>query len=1338
MSRLLKFFACLFMLAVVSPVFAAGYTCPTSMKYTSCNDGYYLSDCGSGPFNGGTATGTTGNSCIACPTGYTCTGSNANCPVPATKSCPAGQYWSGGQCTACTAGSYCPGFENQANPIEGYGRAPCQIGSTSSSGASVCVPCPGGTTTSAVGQISCTVDCPGRANTTGWATPSWQAGAENPVLNLCVPTLCKGGYYLNNGVCVEAGQGYWSANNTATRSECPAGYKDNPGTTLSAENQCQLKTAPGKAVYRTEEGQIDCNGISFPFFYCPGNILVNYGDTVAVISGEFGDINAETVGGIKMCPSNSALDIFAIGTVGAQSLSDCWATTETAVDTGVLSSGEYLNADWSALLDCPVGYYCTPSTVSVLTEDVEVVDAPVYTGYGTAGPLAACPNGGTTASTGSGSINDCYKTGIAWSAAEQASRNGNGTKTCDYTSGEGTSAIYATNCRDYVLTSCNSDYSMIDGVCVKNVKIMLSKYGGVGVLSGPGVAANTADQTYVELTCVGTTCTLPSTDHMVRPHARLSQASVRWYTWAENETPQTVFYAEGATFTATRDDYPIFNISFMCDAGYSIQSNAHVCTPVGAGYYSAEDTNHRTKCPNGMTTLNTDGTETTTASSWQECASAKNLASEEGCASGTLIKRLISMASAVINCIEYDCTMADMPESNMKYAVLGNVVTSPGYEYDATLSNPNDVCSICPNGSYSAGGTNATCSVCPTGTKVETLLSETGATTGATMITQCIDYLTPVIFDHGAGTKRCSWNTSSSAYDTCFSVSTVTRCDAGYYDTGEYKNNANIYDFDCTAAGAGYWSADGVLTRTACPSGYNAGGTTIAAQSDCAIKTTAGNYIASANDTSLTLCKTGYYCPGDILVKYGLTGGTTQCLAGTFATTGASVCTKCVIGSYSSTDGASACKACGDGADWGKTTSAAGQTSCNATCTNAAGVKGWGSTVWNANNTVSDLCTPNSCESGNYKDGMSCLGCGTFANGLYPYSSSGTTGGKESCYLLRSDHKGAYINTAYAETTTLCPLGTYSDFTTEIAHYGQSYSCLTCPANTYAASMGTTRCTACLENYTTYGEKTSESACRILCQGGTYISRARDTECSSVGAGFWAPSAYVTQGSAGVRNACPAGNTTVGYGRGADEAADCGRILNLGSDKLYLRSQKKTTPSLNVSVGGTMYYANMSTEDTNMSDTINKQLKLNNSGTIYSVYDDSGADYVDGGTQISISPNLVATSIVPATFAGASGETSWTAILSDGTAVAGSAMCSTTTAANGDISASSFSPEGAGTGCWCQLTSPAQGTKWVYATANASCTAKCGYYCANNMKGTSAKNITYRTNLYTVAGIKTQ
>lgn len=145
-------------------------------------------------------------------------------------------------------------------------------------------------------------------------------------------------------------------------------------------------------------------------------------------------------------------------------------------------------------------------------------------------------------------------------------------------------------------------------------------------------------------------------------------------------------------------------------------------------------------------------------------------------------------------------------------------------------------------------------------------------------------------------------------------------------------------------------------------------------------------------------------------------------------------------------------------------------------------------------------------------------------------------------------------------------------------------TCVMCGADHYQASDGedVTSCTPCLANYHTYGDTAADhdaaSDCLISCDGGSYLAKANDTICSDVKAGYWAQSSMVAQGSAGSRTQCKNGWTTIGYGFGANEEDDCGRIFNYGNQKIYLRSAKRgdaSQPALHVKIGEVIFYGTM-------------------------------------------------------------------------------------------------------------------------------------------------------------------
>ena len=74
---------------------------------------------------------------------------------------------------------------------------------------------------------------------------------------------------------------------------------------------------------------------------------------------------------------------------------------------------------------------------------------------------------------------------------------------------------------------------------------------------------------------------------------------------------------------------------------------------------------------------------------------------------------------------------------------------------------------------------------------------------------------------------------------------------------------------------------------------------------------------------------------------------------------------------------------------------------------------------------------------------------------------------------------------------------------------------------------------------------------------------------------------------------------------GSSSIDQCGRILHIGEDMLYLRSVKQTTPSLNVKIGNDIFYGNMTINDVPMNTNTERKLKLRFNDITYSVYDDT-------------------------------------------------------------------------------------------------------------------------------------
>jgi len=182
--------------------------------------------------------------------------------------------------------------------------------------------------------------------------------------------------------------------------------------------------------------------------------------------------------------------------------------------------------------------------------------------------------------------------------------------------------------------------------------------------------------------------------------------------------------------------------------------------------------------------------------------------------------------------------------------------------------------------------------------------------------------------------------------------------------------------------------------------------------------------------------------------------------------------------------------------------------------------------------------------------------------------------------------------------TTTCDTG-YGNIQND-GQYNPICTLILCEGATY---MNNGICTPCPNGYdanTTAG-KTAISECQIHCDGGTYIATANDATCSNVGVGYWAAASTVNYGSVGTHTACASGLSTVGFGHGADEVNDCGRVLHFGDGVFYTRQNKVTTPSLNFQMpNGNMFYLSLSTTDHNLS-----RMHTQYQGVKYTAYDDS-------------------------------------------------------------------------------------------------------------------------------------
>ena len=207
MSRFLRFFVCLGLFFFVGNAFAAGYTCPSYKKYTSCNSGYYMTSSSSSTTCN--TTPATGNACRPCSvygSNYTCSG-GTSCPKASTVTCSAGYYLPANatSCSACGGNRvWCPGGTFTPSS-SAQGRNSVSSGYYTT----------GGTITTRTGQAKCEAGyyCSGGVRYACSGSLQYQ--------NTTGATSCK-----------NVSTGYYKSSNSA-QAQCPSGYRNIAATSQS-------------------------------------------------------------------------------------------------------------------------------------------------------------------------------------------------------------------------------------------------------------------------------------------------------------------------------------------------------------------------------------------------------------------------------------------------------------------------------------------------------------------------------------------------------------------------------------------------------------------------------------------------------------------------------------------------------------------------------------------------------------------------------------------------------------------------------------------------------------------------------------------------------------------------------------------------------------------------------------------------------------------------------------------------------------------------------------------------------------------------------------------------
>ena len=1268
MSRLLRVLTALFALVFAVDAFAAGYSCPTYKKYTSCASGYYMT-------KGGTYNGTpvAGNACTSCPSGYTCAGGTADKKI-STVTCSAGQYINGTTCKTCEAGYRCNG-QTTYTPNGGVqGRTACS-GSTEYQ--------------NSTGQTSCKAVSTGyykSSNTAQTQCPSgYQVGAGAANQNSCVGNFTKTGSQIAP-TAVPTNCKAITASGSCTPGTCT--YKKNYAGTITSNCTATNCTKPitgvsAKTGYRT-------NGTTCTA--CP--------------SGYPNSADGNT-GGITACYSNNKSRPWSGNQTACSKPSNAYSVTCNSCSgsacTYVAYSNSAGNGDGTIKSGCSSNSAACQQTVKSVTCNAN------YRVNGTS--CTACPSGyPNSAANNSGGITACYSNNKsrAWTGGQTACGKPSNcaSVTCNSCSGSACTYVAYSNSAGTGDGTIKSGCSSNSANCQQSVKSVTANAGyyangtacticpaGKYCTGGTAAAANCAAGTFRSTTggtaasscsaCTGATysgvgatgCTNCPSGYTANTSARKTAASQCQinvaggkYIATANTTTQTKC-AANTWKSAHTVNYGSTSGCTACPTGYGVgagagtaQNTCYISVPAGQYLGTANGTTKSNcvagtyKAAHNVTYGSTSscavcGTNTYSnaqAGSCTACATGNKYYN-----SGTAAANHAGVGSCVVSCA-----------AGTYVASGGAACTSVGTGYyraaHTVAQGSTSTRTQCP-ANYRAGaatGAESGCAAsCAAGQYVPTAKAAcTSVGTGYYRAAHTVTYgntstrtQCPDGYRNGGATgaeSSCVMAVAAGKYVGTSKSATQTSCAAGTSKAAHNVTYGNTSS--CAACTGATYSGAGAGSCTNCPSGYTANtASNKTAASQCQISVAGGKYVATANSATLTTCDAGYACPGGN-VNYGSTGARNKCTGVTYSGAGASACTTCpnsATGYYIAGDIHTTINSCYKNVPWtgshgngtrncyytsGTGTSAVYSSSCDAykasKCAAAyyyvsgADCTSVGTGYWSAADSITRTQCPANYQVGAAASAQS--GCKTnCAAGTRVATANAACSAITSGNVYMLAHSVNYGATSAAATA--CPTGYSISGTTAADHDAKNDCKISCGAGTRVASAdavcttpsgnwyvgahtvaagSTSSVNSCLANYSISGTAATNhdaaADCKISCSGGTYIAAANNTSCSNVGAGYWAAASTVSQGSAGARNQCASGLTTIGYGAGADEAGDCGRILNVGTDKVYLRSTKKTTPSLNIKIGDQTYYGNMSTATKG-------KLRVKNGTTTYSVHDDS-------------------------------------------------------------------------------------------------------------------------------------
>ena len=1166
--------------------------------------------------------------------GGSCSAESSTCTM--TVTCDPGYYKdSSGTCIPCGGNAYyCPGDNNRYSVGSGYYSTGCNTSGNNCTGQSQCT-----------GATYCTGgvknDCP--AQTSGWTrnggtgwtsyTQCNQTRAATLASSYCsAGTLkqnatsatawgettvsealsAKAGAYVNGTTCSQCTANDYCTGGTADRKDCPSGYP-NSAAGSDAITDCYSNTKSRPWTGSQVNGTTPTNCYSATW----GNCRAEDMDACSYVA--YSNSAGTADGTLKSgCASNSANCTRQVASVTAKSGYYDAGTTCSACPDGYPNSA---NGNEGGASKCYAsvsgGHYIGTKNSATQSECVGGTYKAAHTVY--YGSTSSCAVCGTNqySDDGASSCTAC-KTSAGYGNSGTTADSHDGVASCKVTCDAG----------EYVPTA--------GGGCVA----VGSGYYKTGTMTVAQNATNTTRSACSSLTGVSvsggtyssvspynasTTCRYKAPNKTITGCAAVTTATVAYSGSAWPATTYTVsassgYYISGSdTASAT---------CVGCQAGYACTGGTAApdacddqteyqdavrqssCKTVSSGWYKVDNTKQAqctgaTYCSGGVK---------------NDCPAQTSGWTRNGGTGWTTYTQCNQTRAATA--VSSYCSAGTLKQNATSATAWGASTISTEFQAKAGAYVNGQTCSQCTADNYCTGGTAAPTD-CPSGYP--------NSDVGAAAVTSCYSNTKSRPWSgsqvNGAIPSGCSsvpeWNSCSKSACEYVAYANSAGTEDGTIKSGCETNAANCTRTPKTVSASGDHYVSGV-TCPSCPSGYpnSDGGTAgifqcysdeksrpwVGGQTSC--KTPAGCSDSTCNICTLPACSYVAYSnstgSADGAIKSGCATNNEDCQQTVKSVTAKAgryvsgiTCPACAVGTFqgSNDSTATSCSVCS-----GNTYAAStGMSSCSA-CPSGYTISGTAASNHDAKSDCSITCAAGT------RVVTADAACTTPTGSWYTAS-----------------HSVAAGSTTPAATVKACLTNYSTPNTTTRTDHDASTDCkISCAAGTRVATKNATSCTTpagnwyvgahsvaqgsissysnCLTNYTISGTAAANhdtaSDCKISCGGGSYIATANNTTCSDVGAGYWAAASTVSQGSAGVRNACDDGLTTIGSGAGADEGGDCGRVLNVNGKKIYLRSERKTKPSLNVSINGTTFYGNMGASSIGA-------LKLKSNGTTYSVYDDS-------------------------------------------------------------------------------------------------------------------------------------